>query len=224
MSMKFSKITGRNKFCGPAAIAAVLNTTSDEGARLIREANNITAVKGLYVKNLTKALDSVNVQHTVKRFSKPNRPTVSQWLASSYHGQTVILFVTGHFITLSGDSWIDNNTKKPQPLSTISKRTRVQGVIAIQCIPEYTAPVKVAKPAFTGDKTSLDDIVRHYGTRDVVDYYDDRIESMQAEEYINLQRAQQLALDDLFELAHVDGADLVSCKTIRLIAHKWGAL
>lgn len=98
-----TKPRGRNKFCGPIAMSATLNITSHYAAKLIREANNLTAIKGLYTSELTKTLTKNNVKFRVE-----NIDTTFNQFSKLGHSTLMILVTRDHFFAFDGEQWTDS--------------------------------------------------------------------------------------------------------------------
>lgn len=224
-SVVLHKITGRNKYCGPAAITAVLGIPTHQSSALIRQISGKNSVMGTHFYHLTEVFDFLGVEHEIIHLGK-DRPTFFQFL-KTYDGALTILGVTGHYITLEGDQWIDNVVKKPQHVELYQKKKRVQFIIRIKKIPDdlKTGLALPQRKVFTGDKGSLVDLIKHYGTKELISLYEDRFDSMISErdmvEAHSLKEIRRYAFDDLVNLYQIFGEDLRAWKTINLLAHKW---
>lgn len=144
-------VTGKNRYCGPTAMATVLGITTDHAAAVARHVSGRPSIKGLSTHHLKLALEKLGCYVIRAAFSKGTEPTVAQWLKSYSHtfkDEHVILVHGNHYGTLLGRRYLCSLTKKETvPLADIPKRrARVTGYLVIRKLPaSIPDPVKVTK-------------------------------------------------------------------------------
>jgi len=132
--MTLSAITGKNSYCGPAAVATIAGITTDEAAKHIRKAYNRKSIRRVYPEELVHALTELGYTANYMEFPLARRPTLAKWLRGREdRNKMTIVFLTGHFATVKGNKYIDNHTKEPVWISKApGRRKRVVGVITVE--------------------------------------------------------------------------------------------
>jgi hypothetical protein len=128
------RITGRNRFCGPAVLAAVANITTDEAAWLIREQTKKRAVYGVTKTALLSAIQSTGLNADYYAFKK-GMYTVNSYSKTPIYGlYPRILHGTGHWLAL-WNGLVYDNWKSNRCGTTIDKYQqrlkRLKGAIAV---------------------------------------------------------------------------------------------
>lgn len=144
------EVTGKNRYCGPTALATILGVTTDEAAFLIRKHSGQKAVKGAKTHHLVAVLREVGCKVRVYggAFRNEDRPTVAQWLSTQAKGlpsdQHIVLVHGDHFGTLLGRRYLCTLTKKQSVAhkDIPKRRARVSEWFVVQSLPEK--PVVVA--------------------------------------------------------------------------------
>lgn len=75
-------IKGRNRYCGPAAMAAVLGVTTDHAARVIRGLTGEKRIKGVSVQHLTAAMEQLGVRVRYTRIGA-SYESLADWLSGN---------------------------------------------------------------------------------------------------------------------------------------------
>ena len=102
--MKFKKVTGNNKYCGPYAIAAVTGVSTDMAATAIRHHSGQTRVRGASVLSVSRAFSDFGI----RCIAKPEycRLTFNQYLKASVKdrksGVVFLVVTTTHYQLVSG--------------------------------------------------------------------------------------------------------------------------
>lgn len=108
MRMKIHPITGKNRYCGPAAISAITGCTTDDAAYAIRKNSGQRFVKGTYAHQVIDVLKEAGITCTQIRwsFSKDDRMTLAQWLRHTVDkrkpGIVYLLVAGNHYQVVSG--------------------------------------------------------------------------------------------------------------------------
>ena len=95
---------GKNRYCGPFAIAALTGGTTDDASRLVRSFTGRRAIKYMYTDELKEALIRRGKKLKHISFPKGCRPTLSQWIAKHAKPDTsYVVLVTGHYVVVSNN-------------------------------------------------------------------------------------------------------------------------
>ena len=130
----------RTAYCGPTAIAALTGVSPEaaEAAIVAHRANHPTPrrerhpkagpglVRTMWSSEVIPVLAALGFKATECR-SWP-LPTFAQWLRLGRAPLPYLILVTGHFVAVKGDWFVDTGHRKPVPLNTVKrcKRSRVQ--------------------------------------------------------------------------------------------------
>lgn len=151
MKTQLNDVTGKNRFCGPTAIAAILGITTDEAARAVRGISGQRKATGVLTKHLVLALRQLGC--VVTHHIVSDKPTASRWVKENrtvFAKRHVVLVHGNHFGTLLGNRFLCSLSKRYSvPLSDLpKKRGRVSEYLIIESLP---ATVQVpTKPEPTG--------------------------------------------------------------------------
>lgn len=127
--MTLHPITGRNTYCGPAAVAALTGRTTDEVAARIRRFRqragwHTRSVRGVWMSEMRPILLSYGILPTeIYR----RRQTLQNLVRDLTNG-VYLVSVTGHFVVMrvAGDraTVIDNQTKDGVPVTEHRSRRK----------------------------------------------------------------------------------------------------
>lgn len=124
-STEFHPIKGKNRYCGPSAMATVLGVTTDHAARVIRGISGERWVRGVSSHHLLAAMELLGVR---VRYTRVNAAyeSLSEWLRSNlqvFQASHLILQFgkpsDSHYGTISGGMYQCNLTKKPVAFEAI---------------------------------------------------------------------------------------------------------
>lgn len=142
-------VTGRNRFCGPAALSTVSGFSTDECARVIRDchfarhARSRGGVKGTSTFEMMEAFRALGyfLGRTIRPKVDGKRPTLAAWLRSRTDRRaTFLVMITGHWVVVRGNKFCDSFTREPVNLSKAPhRRCRVVCVRRIERDPEAPA-------------------------------------------------------------------------------------
>lgn len=138
---------GKNKFCGPYALAAIAGITTDEAAKVIRVACNKRAVMGLHNWEMARAIRAMGGWMTSVYVG--GNPTLKQWFEDQLTGPMrehfLIIEVTGHYVAAKGDL-VDCAMQrgKTHYLSARSANKRVKAVWLVRFDGKPKMPPEVA--------------------------------------------------------------------------------
>jgi len=117
---------GKNRYCGPAAMACLLGITTDEAARTLRVVTGKRAIYGVRPADLRFAI----LRHGLGLVELPTathrsmRDVLTEKASAGYSG-VYLLFVTGHYVVarVEGGSVevCDNRSVYPLPLARYRK-------------------------------------------------------------------------------------------------------
>lgn len=133
--MKLTAIQGKNSYCGPAAIAAIVGISTDAAAKAIRETGyKRKSVRRLHPEELEWALAKLGYAVHYQQMSPSDTPTLAKWIRDREDRAAVnIVYVTGHYAVVSGNKYIDNHTKEAVWISKApGRRKRVKGVLTVE--------------------------------------------------------------------------------------------
>lgn len=149
-------------WCGPAALATITGRPVSECMQAIRDARNWgrnKPIKGVSCWLLEQAAKRLGLrfEQVFTTFGGENvmrpRPTLAAWTRenkSKFADAPVLLIVTGHYVTVAGNSFNDNHTRTPVRLRRAPHRRkrvkaawRVVPAAKVEC---QTLPVSAVSP------------------------------------------------------------------------------
>lgn len=149
------EVTGKNRYCGPTAIATILGVSTDDAAAMVRVQTGRTRTMRVAVRDLVSTL--VQAGCAVSRFNSngPKRhwPTAAAWIRAGGglsgglpKAKHVVLMYGHHYGTILGSRYLCSLTDRcTVPLSSIPKRrARVSGFLVIDRLPDQ-APVTLSQ-------------------------------------------------------------------------------
>jgi hypothetical protein len=135
-------LAGKNRYCGPAAVAVLTGTDTDEAARRIRQATGLRAVKGTYPNELAKTLAASGLtmtQSTVSggfRIPHLSEITLAGWARCEARDKTVattyLVLAGRHWLVTRGQKYFCGLVRQWIPLAKAPRRrARVAAVYVI---------------------------------------------------------------------------------------------
>ena len=124
------KVTGKNRYCGPGAIAMLTGLDTDTVAREIRAYTGKPYVKSTPTSALGYVL--ARLCATVERLPVTGRPRLQDWVRTLGEGRYAV-WVTGHYVVVEVNGWGkrrvgDNRTKLPVKMVEFhGRRVQVRG-------------------------------------------------------------------------------------------------
>lgn len=143
------EVAGKNKYCGPTAIATILGISTDDASKLIRVQSGKPAARGVSTLNLIRTLAAAGckVSHIRGQWATKDQPTLAAWLKAGGlpRDRHVVVIHGNHFGTILGTRYLCSLTKRQTVgLKDIPKRrARVAEWLIVDRLPA-AAPV-VAK-------------------------------------------------------------------------------
>lgn len=163
--MALHKVTGRNSYCGPAALSAVFGIPSHDTASHLRAVTGKASVRGVHDHHMRKTLRDAQVSITSREWPVKIAPTFSQWLRGRVHG-IYILTISNHYVAVDvyGKTFADSGAweaKKPRPLKEFPHpKARVRHAIRIN----YGSMPRVPKPPSKPRPTTFAQLLENYGS------------------------------------------------------------
>lgn len=102
--VRLTRPKGRNAFCGPVALSAVLQVTSHYASKALREITKKSQIKGVKHSEMCKALSYFGCTYIVHE----PRKSVGEFIQDMPEGQVFILGTKDHYIATDGIRWCDN--------------------------------------------------------------------------------------------------------------------
>ncbi|HKV44611.1 MAG TPA: hypothetical protein VJT32_08060 [bacterium] len=142
--MTIQRNKSSNRFCGPAALAAITGIHVDDAAYTLRKVSGKRFIKGIGTRHMLAAIERLGHRaQPMKLGLTYGYPTLTQALAGVLKGRPsdarYLVLITGHYVTIQGRRLVDN--KHPEGIALTAcpyRRKRVKGVWQI----EAAAPVK----------------------------------------------------------------------------------
>lgn len=118
---------GKNRFCGPGALAIVTGLSTDDAARIIREETGKRAVFGVQPRDLQRSFTRAG--SPVRPVAAATNQSVERWASAvaelGFTG-TYVVYITGHYCVVQiGETDIvvaDNKTIYPVPMARYRSR------------------------------------------------------------------------------------------------------
>lgn len=155
-----ASLKGKNRFCGPAALAAVMNCSTDEAARLIRKQSGQHAVKGTSPSAVFRAITANG--GSISRGAVQS--DVPLWQVVKGQPLTIVEVLcepgdhfSGHFVVVRRGKVIDSFTRKWVPIAEHPWRNaKVQTGTRITSTPSLPAKPKRKTAAQRRLETQID--------------------------------------------------------------------
>lgn len=149
--MKLHEVTGKQRWCGPAALSAITGCTTDDAARLIRIESHVRAVKGTSDRQIAIALDTLGYSMLRSGPRAGTSPTLAAWLKDkSRRPDEMFLVAAGqHWQVVLGRRIVCGILKKPTTFRDprIKRRARVTDAYLITKRPNALPLSKCLPPA-----------------------------------------------------------------------------
>ena len=116
--------SGRNRYCGPGAIALLTNLSTHDAAQKLRDVTGRTAIRYVEWEPMHEVLSAY---HTLgNRQFASGRMNLSAWMDYAEAGIHLVI-VTGHWLVADTAKGLvaDNHTKLPIPISCYKKRRKI---------------------------------------------------------------------------------------------------
>lgn len=151
LAKKLHPITGRNTYCGPAAVSAIAGVTSDMAAALFREYTERAQCRWVFDNETSVVLASLGYRMLRQdSFKKGERPTLNRWLDKRENFDAVYLVnVTSHYVIVCGRTFADSSRRRGCNVADMPKpRARViQSWLIEKRQPIGDLPQRVARRA-----------------------------------------------------------------------------
>lgn len=145
MSMKLHDITGKNRYCGPAVIAALTGITTDEAADAIRHHSGQRSVRGAFTIYVLRALRDFGIESS--KIDGARGLTLAKWSEVARGRRCTFLVVAGnHFQIVKGDTYTCGRIRARVSLNDklVSRRARVEEIYELSGAPRR--PTSLAHP------------------------------------------------------------------------------
>lgn len=120
-----------NRYCGPAALAAMTGMNTGEAAALLRKVSGKPSIRGCQTKDMVKALAHTGLEIWQQHFDKGKRPMIRQWLPQ-LDGRCVILVAGKHYWALNDDMYVDSFNRRPTPITQIRQpNARIESILIL---------------------------------------------------------------------------------------------
>jgi hypothetical protein len=146
------EIHGLNTFCGPAVLSALTGRSTDECASVIQAITGQTTIKGVYVRDMVRALNKLkfDIVHV-----DGGRTLYGTIIRLSNQDGFYIIVVPHHYVALEVVNkqayLIDNHSKQPLIASSSARlMQRVEQVLKV---------IKKEEPKFIGSQIRLDRVM-----------------------------------------------------------------
>jgi len=129
-------VTGGNTFCGPGALSALAGISTLDADVLLKHIRSeasgkkVTKIKGVHLTEMETAFQLLGLKAVkISTAKKGKYPTVKTWRTDKTRPMKgrLLLYVTGHYISVEGNHMWDNNVKPEGiPLADWKQRTQVR--------------------------------------------------------------------------------------------------
>jgi hypothetical protein len=150
--MKLHEVTGRNRYCGPAAISSIAGVTTDLAAEVVRELGDRVSIKSMQNAEMRAVLPSFGFKATLEASYRKSEgpPNLKAWLdRREKFDATYLVHITGHYLVVSGRWFADSTRRKPVDVRDAPHmRCRVRNAWRIErCKKDPTLLDRVARKA-----------------------------------------------------------------------------
>ena len=137
MSITLHPHRGKNRWCGPGAIAILTGVTTDDASRMIRAFTGKRNCMGTPTHVLRKVLYECGItSHLSDEYWSGERPTLNQWVTDGRsRGGTYLVVAGNHFQILTDGLFVDNQVKEVTAFEDLKKgkRRRVSHTYRLHC-------------------------------------------------------------------------------------------
>lgn len=153
MKAMLHEVTGKNRYCGPTAIATILGISTDHAAALVRQRNGLRAVKGMPTYMLAGVLRDAGC--TVTHVGVSDKPTMAAWLARENldAAKHCIVVFRNHYGVILGRGYLCSQTKRQRVrhADIPGRRGIVAEYLIVHSLPaappaDQSAPRRVQEP------------------------------------------------------------------------------
>lgn len=97
-------------WCGPAVLSAAMGITSKEAKQVIKSVSLRKYIKAVTYGEMKHALVSMGVKCKSIRYPRRASDCLSleRWLKHRDENTTYLICITGHWIAVRGNHWVDN--------------------------------------------------------------------------------------------------------------------
>ena len=177
LKVPFHPIKGRNRYCGPAAMATILGVTTDHAARVLRGLTGERWIKGVSVQHLTAAMEQLGVRVRYTRIDAAYE-SLADWLRCNlqlFQASHLILQFgvhgDSHYGTISGGMYQCNLSRMPVPFESIPFRPAAGVVFGVfEVLDRPLVAPRDAKVTARGTLAKAKRIAARYGI--VIDSFD----------------------------------------------------
>tara|TARA_Y100000004_G_scaffold7330_1_gene8240 strand:- start:56 stop:898 length:843 start_codon:yes stop_codon:yes gene_type:complete len=156
MSITIHPHRGKNRWCGPGAIAILTGVTTDDASRMIRAITGKRSCTGTPTKVLREVLRQCGIDsNRVDEYGGGRKPTLNQWVEQgNSQGGTYLVVAGNHFQILTGDLFVDNQVKEPTAFEDLKKgkRRRVEETFRLHCPDGVEIPTHINRVLVNDDK------------------------------------------------------------------------
>tara|TARA_R100000458_G_C8218551_1_gene203669 strand:+ start:127 stop:969 length:843 start_codon:yes stop_codon:yes gene_type:complete len=160
MSITLHPHRGKNRWCGPGAIAILTGVTTDDASRMIRAITGKRSCTGTPTTVLREVLRQCGIEsHPHNYLDTQKRPTLNQWVEQgNSQGGTYLVVAGNHFQILTGDLFVDNQVKEPTAFEDLKKgkRRRVEATYRLHCPDGVKVPTHINRKLVCGEKLKLE--------------------------------------------------------------------
>lgn len=170
MKAQLHEVTGKNRWCGPTAIATVLGISTDDASRAVRSITGKPQVTGM--TTVAMAMTLMKLGCKVRHQRVDGKPTAVSWVRANrdiYRDKHVILVHGHHFGTLLGNRFLCSlSHRETVPATELPKaRGRVVEYIVVEALPEVAPaipePVRKTKVRPDMNMVRLTKLAADYG-------------------------------------------------------------
>jgi len=109
-----------NRYCGPAALAALTGLNTGEAAAMLRDITGKRAIMGTSSDAMIEALGrcGMRVQHEEEYYPHSSM-TLRNWLRDFYKGQLILMIAMNHWWAMHDGFFVDSFNKLPTPIKDV---------------------------------------------------------------------------------------------------------
>lgn len=109
-----------NRYCGPAALAALTGISTGEAAARIRDYSGKHAVRGTAQRHMVSVLLDFGITVTATETYYPaKRMTLRHWIETHYTGGRCLISAGNHYWAIDNGFYVDSIYQTPNPVSEI---------------------------------------------------------------------------------------------------------
>lgn len=115
-------VTGErhNRYCGPAAIAALTGISTGQAAAMIRDVSNRPWVKGTSTNQMLDVLSSLGLEVADSVTYYPmTRVTLRRWASEFWTGGLALVEAMNHWWAMDSGYFVDSWNRMPTPVSEL---------------------------------------------------------------------------------------------------------